>query len=201
MSCAASTGIGLLLRARLVVDGRRGRVGPVVASRDRHGAIEGPHVPVDARGPLAPVAAPDRDLPAMILGSLRRVQRPPQRGVGDAIELAVEAAAGVRHRTGVRAQIDDAPGHLSRAQVGRASVEKPMQAEPPHQRPVGEQEIGRHRRPRQLRAALTVLRLLLLTGAGPGRGSGLDAEAREHPAVQREPADQHADDDEGRLHG
>src|SRR5690242_11562553 len=102
MSCAASTGIGLLLRARLVIDGRRGRVGPVVAARYRHAAVERADIPVDARGLIAAVLAPDGDLLAMILGSLRRVQRPPQRGIGDAIELALETAARGRHRAGVR---------------------------------------------------------------------------------------------------
>src|SRR6266436_1825797 len=91
MSCAASTGIGLLLRARLVVDGRRGRVGPVVAARYRHAAVERADVPVDARGLIAAVLAPDGDLPAMILGSLRRVQRSPQRGIVQEIDLAVRS--------------------------------------------------------------------------------------------------------------
>src|SRR5260370_1726678 len=77
MSCAASTGIGLLLRARLVVDGPRGPVGPVVAARYRRAAVERADVPVDARGLIAAVPAPDSHLPAMILGSLRRVQRRP----------------------------------------------------------------------------------------------------------------------------
>src|SRR5690349_25060972 len=90
MSCAASTGIGLLLRARLVVDGRRGRVGPIIAARDRHRAVEWSHVPEDVRGSLAPVPAPDGDLPAMILGTFGRVQRSPERGIADAVDLAAD---------------------------------------------------------------------------------------------------------------
>src|SRR5258705_11570328 len=120
MSCAASTGIGLLLRARLVVDGPRGPVGPVVAARYRRAAVERADVPVDARGLIAAVLAPDGDLPAMILGSLRRVQRPPQRGIVQAVEppLARARAAGIGPRGGGRDEGQDAPGHATAAPVG-----------------------------------------------------------------------------------
>src|SRR6476469_5475519 len=136
MSGAASTGIGLLLRARLVVDGRRGRVGPVVASRDRYGAIERSHVPVDVRGPLPPVAATDGDLPAMILGTFRRVQRPPERGIGDAVDLTTDDApdGGTLERAGIGAEVDEPSAHLPLAHVLGPPGEEPMQAEAAHQR-------------------------------------------------------------------
>src|SRR3979490_2680117 len=127
MSCAASTGIGLLLRARLVVDGPRGRVGPVVAARSRHAAVERADVPVDARGLIAAVLAPDGDLPAMILGSLRRVQPPPQRGVVGAGALPVDPprAAAIGPRTRVRAEVQDASDPPPAPQVGRPALEQP----------------------------------------------------------------------------
>src|SRR5260370_28508230 len=148
MRCAAWTGIGLLRRARLVVDGRRGRVGPVVAARYRHAAVERADVPVDARDPIAAVLAPDGDLPAMILGSLRRVQRPPQRGIVQEIDLAMDRAraAGIGHRAGVRAEIQDPPGHPPAPEIGGAALEEAIQAEAPPPRTVGAEEIARHRR-------------------------------------------------------
>src|SRR5688572_25755567 len=52
------------------------------------------------------------------------------------------------------------------------------------------------------RSALCLANALLglLTATPGGRGSALDAEARQDPAVEREPADQDPDDDQHGFH-
>ena len=194
------TAIGSLLEWSAVMNGRGGRVRPIVAAGDGHGpgrAVRrtskctpyqrrrrpsGPRPPRDDTGCLRPSPASPRARDLRADRPLRGRIRP------------------LRQRGGIRAQVEERPATSPSPTYSARSVEKPVQAEAAHERPVGEQEIGGHRRQRELRAALTVLRFLLLTGAGPGRGSGLDAEARKDPAVQHEPADQQADDDEGGLH-
>src|SRR4026208_1596565 len=179
MSCAASTGMGAsygLGWGGMGVAGGGARwppawwvlscaaapVRPVPPARNRHAAIEWADVPVDPRGHLAAVLGPDGNLPAMILGSLDRVQPRPQRGLGHTVHLAAERAVAVRRRAGIRAQVDDPPRHLARANEQRAAVEQVMQTESPHQRAVGEEQVGGWR-----------------DGAGARGGGGVASAARQ----------------------
>src|SRR3990172_11000185 len=143
MSAAGSSGISRLLGSR-AVDGARGRMGPVVAARDRDSAVEGARVPVDEGRRCAPPRGPDADLLAMILRPLGRVQRYPERGISHPVDLTGHRAVGVAHGGGIGPEIEQPAAYLPSSGVFRAPLEEPIEREAAHQGAVREQEVGGH---------------------------------------------------------
>ena len=141
-------------------------------------------VPVDEGDPLGAVVHPDADLPAMILGSLGRVQRRPQRGVADPVDLAADRGRGRRSpRPGSAPRSKRRPATCPAPTESARPLEQPVQREAAHQRAVDEEQVSQAF---GCSAGRRVVGVALLTGAGRARRSGLDAEARQHPAHDRE---------------
>src|SRR5215831_3403094 len=111
-----------------MMNGPGGRVRPVVAARDRHRPAERRDVPVDGRRHLSG-HEPYPHLPAMILAALRGVQSLPQLGMGNAIDLAADAAALARQRGGVGAEVEEEARDLTLALILGSACEEAMQTE------------------------------------------------------------------------
>src|SRR5215813_12505291 len=100
-----------------MVDGPGGRVRPVIAARDGHRPAERGDVPVDGRRHLSAGCEPDPNLSAMILAALRGVQSLPQFGIGEAIDLAADAATRASESRGICAEVEEETLHLALPEV------------------------------------------------------------------------------------
>src|SRR5215831_4767878 len=110
-----------------MINGPGGHVRPVVSARDGRRPAERRDVPVDGRRDLSAGHEPHPDLSAMILAALRGVQSLPQLGMGDAIDLAADAAALARQRGGVGAEVEEEARDLTLALILGSAREEAMQ--------------------------------------------------------------------------
>src|ERR1700730_11084720 len=124
-----------------MMNGRGGRMRPIVAAGDRHGPAERSDVPVDARRHQPARVHPDPDLSAMILAAFGGVQRHPDARIGELVDLSAYGSAISAESGGIGAQVEQQSRYLSLADILRPAREKAVQSEAAHQGPAKQEQL------------------------------------------------------------